>query len=108
MVARTMDADSIDLPYPVMVSDFDGTMTRHDFYQLAIEKLLPPDCPDFWQQYRAGSITHFEALRRYFAAIRGTEGEVLDVVRQMELDPAIADSVMMLSEANWRVIVTSA
>jgi hypothetical protein len=29
----------------VLVSDFDGTMTRHDFYRLAIEELLPPDVP---------------------------------------------------------------
>ena len=27
----------------VLVSDFDGTMTRHDFYKLAIESLLPPE-----------------------------------------------------------------
>jgi len=54
----------------VLVSDFDGTMTRHDFYKLAIESLLPPDTPDYWAEYRTGAITHFEALRLYFAAIR--------------------------------------
>ena len=57
-------------PYAVLVSDFDGTMTGHDFYKLVIESLLPPDTPDYWAMYRAGTITHFEALRRYFAAIR--------------------------------------
>jgi 2-hydroxy-3-keto-5-methylthiopentenyl-1-phosphate phosphatase len=30
----------------VSVSDFDGTMTHHDFYKLAVESLLPPDTPD--------------------------------------------------------------
>ena len=30
----------------VLVSDFDGTMTRRDFYKLAIESLLPADVPD--------------------------------------------------------------
>jgi 2-hydroxy-3-keto-5-methylthiopentenyl-1-phosphate phosphatase len=57
-------------PGGVLVSDFDGTMTRHDFYKLAIESLLSPDTPDYWAEYRAGTITHFEALRQYFAAIR--------------------------------------
>ena len=41
----------------VLVSDFDGTMTRHDFYKLAIESLLSPDTPDYWAEYRAGAIT---------------------------------------------------
>ena len=93
---------------PVLISDFDGTMTRHDFYELAIEKLLPADTPDYWADYRTGSITHFEALRRYFAAIRKTEEEVLAVVRQMEPDPGLSAAVAALRRAGWQVIVTSA
>lgn len=93
---------------PVLVSDFDGTMTRHDFYKLAIEQLLPPTTPDFWADYRAGTITHFEALRRYFAAIPGSEAEVWGVARRMELDPELPEAVRALHRAGWTVIVTSA
>ena len=61
------------MPFPlhrrILVSDFDGTMTRRDFYQLAVERLLPPDVPNYWAEYRAGRMTHFEALQAYFAAI---------------------------------------
>lgn len=92
----------------VLVSDFDGTMTRHDFYRLAVESLLPPDAPDHWADYRAGTITHFEALRRYFAAIRATEAEVLAVIERMELDPELPAAVADLRAAGWRVVVTSA
>ncbi len=48
----------------LLVSDFDGTMTRNEFYRLAIEQLLPSDCPDFWRDFREGKLTHFEALDR--------------------------------------------
>jgi 2-hydroxy-3-keto-5-methylthiopentenyl-1-phosphate phosphatase len=92
----------------VLVSDFDGTMTRHDFYRLAIDRLLPADTPDYWVQYRAGEITHFEALRRYFAAIRATRDEVMSLVRDMRLDPALPEAVRRLREAGWTVVVTSA
>lgn len=92
----------------VLVSDFDGTMTRHDFYKLAVEGLLPPDTPDHWADYRAGTVTHFEALRRYFAAIRASEAEVLAVVERMELDPELPAAVADLRAAGWRVVVTSA
>lgn len=92
----------------VLVSDFDGTMTQHDFYKLAIESLLPADVPDYWARYRTGEITHFEALRLYFAAIRKTEEEVLDVVRRMQLDPKLPSAVAALRQAGWRVVVASA
>jgi 2,3-diketo-5-methylthio-1-phosphopentane phosphatase len=95
-------------PTNVLVSDFDGTMTRHDFYKLAIEKLIPCVTPDYWSEYRRGTITHFEALRRYFASIRKSEAEVLAVVDEMELDPNLPTSVASLRRAGWSVVVTSA
>jgi len=102
------DTTPITASGPVLVSDFDGTMTRHDFYRLAIVKLLPANTTDHWAEYRSGKITHFEALRRYFAAIRKSEDEVLEVVRQMELDPGLRVAVETLRQAGWSVIVTSA
>ncbi len=92
----------------VLVSDFDGTMTARDFFKLAIQQLLPPDVTNFWQEYRTGRITHFEALQRYFAEIRCSEAEVLKVVDQMELDPDLPRAVADLRAAGWQVIVTSA
>src|SRR5262249_23092038 len=95
-------------PARVLVSDFDGTMTRHDFYKLAIESLLPPDTPDYWADYRTGAITHFEALRRYFAAIRSGREEGPAVVARVELDPNLRAAVAEVRGAGWKVIVTSA
>jgi len=92
----------------VLVSDFDGTMTRYDFYKLALESLLPADVPDYWAEYRGGAITHFEALRRYFAAIRVNEAEVLAVVERMELDPKLPATLNSLRLAGWKVVITSA
>jgi 2-hydroxy-3-keto-5-methylthiopentenyl-1-phosphate phosphatase len=92
----------------VLVSDFDGTMTARDFFKLAIQQLLPPDVTNFWREYRAGRITHFQALQKYFAEIRKSEAEVLNVVDQMELDPALPRVVANLRGAGWQVIVTSA
>jgi len=99
---------SEDTSRKVLVSDFDGTMTRYDFFKLAVEQLLPLEGPDFWSEYRAGQITHFEALRRYFAEIRATEAQVLAVVDQMELDPALPQAVAEVQQAGWTVLVTSA
>jgi 2,3-diketo-5-methylthio-1-phosphopentane phosphatase len=92
----------------VLVSDFDGTMTARDFFKLAIQQLLPPDVTNFWREYRAGHITHFQALQSYFAEIRKSEAEVVQVVDKMQLDPALPQAVSDLRKAGWQVIVTSA
>jgi 2,3-diketo-5-methylthio-1-phosphopentane phosphatase len=92
----------------VLVSDFDGTMTKRDFFKLAIAQLLPADVTNFWGQYRDGEITHFEALKRYFAEIGARQDEVLAMVDQMELDPRLPQAVEALRASGWQVVVTSA
>ena len=103
-----MSSQPSSTPSKVLVSDFDGTMTQHDFYKLAIELLLPRETPDYWVEYRAGTITHFEALRRYFAAIRATNEEVLAVLRKMNLDSGLSMAVEDLRQAGWQIVIASA
>jgi 2-hydroxy-3-keto-5-methylthiopentenyl-1-phosphate phosphatase len=91
-----------------LVSDFDGTLTRHDFFRLALERLVPPGLPNYWQEYRAGRLTHFEAMQRYYAAIRATETETLRVVEALELEPELAVWVGRLERAGWKLVIASA
>lgn len=92
----------------VFVSDFDGTMTRTDFYQLVAARLLPPGTPDYWTEYRAGRTTHFDALRSYFLAARSDEPALVDVYHEMRLDPDLRPGLLALREAGWSVVVASA
>jgi 2,3-diketo-5-methylthio-1-phosphopentane phosphatase len=91
-----------------LVSDFDGTMTRQDFYKLAVESLLPPEMPDYWGRYRAGEISHFEALQAIFASIQADEATVRGVVDRMEIDPELPRALRLLEQSGWEVVVTSA
>ena len=108
MTGATADRKGRPGQGPVLVSDFDGTMTRNDFYKLAVERLLPPDTPDHWAAYREGTLTHFEALQSYFAAIRASEDEIMVVVNAMELDLELPAAVASLRRAGWSVVVASA
>ncbi|MDL2316736.1 HAD-IB family phosphatase [Desulfovibrio sp. OttesenSCG-928-A18] len=98
----------MSMAHKILVSDFDGTMTAEDFYLLAVERLLQPEDLRFWQEYRMGRITHFTALQSIFRRIRAPEDTVLELIRDMHPDPALADSVAALHGAGWRVIVASA
>lgn len=92
----------------LLVSDFDGTMTRRDFYQVYAARLMPPDAPDFWVEYRAGRMTHFDALRAIFSYVPAGADTLLKLTDEMALDPALPDALAALRRADWEVIVVSA
>jgi 2,3-diketo-5-methylthio-1-phosphopentane phosphatase len=96
------------ITHRILVTDFDGTMTDRDFYSLVVEQLLPLNIPDHWVDYRAGKITHFEALQKYFSAIRSDEASVLQLLSQMKLDPNLTTAIAELEECGWKIVVASA
>jgi len=93
---------------PVLVSDFDGTMTKFDFFRLAQEQLTPPGMHDYWEDYQAGRITHFEAMRCIFSHIRVDEAILCDAIHRIELEPKLQEAVTHLQQAGWEIIVASA
>jgi 2-hydroxy-3-keto-5-methylthiopentenyl-1-phosphate phosphatase len=102
------DSGASRLAGPILVSDFDGTMTRHDFFRLVIERFLPPGAPDYWAEYRGGRLSHFEALRAIFAAAPAGEAALAELAVEMDLDPTLPEEVAALAASGWRVIVASA
>ncbi|MGF1581811.1 MAG: MtnX-like HAD-IB family phosphatase [Gemmataceae bacterium] len=101
------DLESSRSLQPLFVTDFDGTVTQHDFFKLAVEHLLPAETPDFWAEYRSKQITHFEAMRKYYAAIRKSEEDVLKIIEQMHPDPLLAEGVSELRQCGWEVVIVS-
>lgn len=93
---------------PVLVTDFDGTMTRYDFFRLAQARLVPPGTPDYWDEYLAGRMTHFAALQRIFAAIVADTSDMMEAARAMELDPRLHEAVERLQGHGWHIVIASA
>lgn len=92
----------------ILVSDFDGTMTRFDFYDLVCKAFPAILAAGYWQQYEAGTLTHFEALRNIFATIRAEEAQMKDIIRSMEIDAHLPSSVGKLHLRGWETVVASA
>lgn len=93
---------------PILVTDFDGTMTESDFYTLVVQRHTPPGALRHWSDFENGAITHFEALRRIFAEMRSTSEQIEAVLRDMRLDPQAPEAIGRLAKAGWRVVVASA
>lgn len=91
----------------ILVSDFDGTLTREDFYQLVMDRRFPPDAPNVWQEYLDGRITHFEVMRQTFLTAEPGEAELIELTRLMHLEPDLAAELDALRAAGWDVVVVS-
>lgn len=90
------------------VTDFDGTLTRQDFYNLFLEQLYPADAPDQWAAFSAGRITHFECLRNIYAHVPVGEAGLERFLDQIELPPNFPTLLASLHAAGWEVVIASA
>src|SRR5262249_17497355 len=90
------------------VSDFDGTVTRYDFFDRVRKRwpFRPRDDP--WENFVSGEITHFQALAEIFASIRATEAELLELADSMELDASFGKSARVLQDRGWEIVIASA
>ena len=94
-------------PGSSLVSDFDGTMTRHDFYRLTLDELVPPDI----RPLRGLSRRSENALRSAASDLRGDSGRRggrADVVRQSGAGSGLAEGLARLRGAGWEIVVASA
>jgi 2-hydroxy-3-keto-5-methylthiopentenyl-1-phosphate phosphatase len=95
-------------PRNLLVTDFDGTLTEFDFYEKALEHVDQRDMPDYWSQYSAGKITHFEAMKGIFSHIRCSRDEVEGIMDSLNIEPDLSVCLETLSESGWKVAIVSA
>jgi len=95
-------------PSRVFFSDFDGTMTDVDFFELVLKEMRPDLPGDPVAAFRRGDLALFEALRRIFAAIPLDEDAVLALLGKLAPDPLLAEDAARLVAAGWELHVISA
>jgi len=93
---------------PILVTDFDGTFTRRDFFDLILERHDPPAGHAAWRRFVAGEITHSEGIGGVFASLRTDAAGADALVAALDPAPGTADAVRALQEAGWEVVIASA
>lgn len=91
----------------ILITDFDGTLTRRDFYDLAVNRYLRDNCPDYWTLYATGRATHFEAMRGYFSHLDCGMRQMEELLDELTAGEGIAAAVAELREDGWEVEVVS-
>lgn len=92
----------------LVVSDFDGTMTGRDFFDLAWEQIDQSDLPDYWGEHEAGERSHFSALQEIYNRLQGGEKAIAALAEQAQLDPALPEAIERLRQKQWDVLIVSA
>lgn len=94
--------------HSLLVTDFDGTMTDVEFYQLALERYTPSETQYVWERYLRKELTVFETLQGIFSAIKASPAELTAALDDLKFDPGAAAAIGRLREAGWDVVVASA
>ena len=92
----------------VLVSDFDGTITTHDYFLRVLERSDSPEVHRYWDDLQSGKLNNFDALKAIFAHVSGGESELLEIGRETGIDEDLPQYVGRLEQAGWKVIVVSA
>jgi 2-hydroxy-3-keto-5-methylthiopentenyl-1-phosphate phosphatase len=90
-----------------LLSDFDGTFTRCEFYDLAMQAGLVRASQDYWTAYAEKRMSHFEAISGIFSHLECSEAAMLDLVSRMEPDPKAPEALRELAQAGWDAVIVS-
>lgn len=92
----------------VLVTDFDGTIIKKDFFFHIIEKLMTKEDAQPWEDYLARKITHFEALNRIFQKIHVSEEELNKIILEMPVEECFTELVEFSTENKIDIYIVSA
>lgn len=93
------------------VTDFDGTITKEDFFNLAVKRYFAGDnrCGlQPWQDFLDGKITHFQALNKIFNQVRDTKESFDALVDKIVIDDAFLKTVDLCRDAAIPMYILSA
>lgn len=69
------------------ISDFDGTLTDKDFYQIIIDKYLGNEGKNLYKKWRANEMLDIDFLGDIYKSIDRDERGILDDILSIPLDP---------------------
>jgi len=69
---------------------------------------MPASAPEYFERYRTGQLTHFEAMASYFSHAPENEAALQELLDRSEPDPGFVDAASILNAASWELIIVSA
>ena len=92
----------------VFISDFDGTITKRDFYWHMIDKYMPIEGIQWYQQWKKGEFLDIEFLSKVFNSINQTETQIIEDILQIPIDPTLLPFIQYIKNHGGDFIIVSA
>jgi 2-hydroxy-3-keto-5-methylthiopentenyl-1-phosphate phosphatase len=90
------------------ISDFDGTLTKKDFYKIMSEAYLKEDYLPLFKAWKNGEMKDREYLSYVFNNVKRSEDEILEDILNIPFDPFAKDFIETVKAAGGDFIVVSA
>ena len=92
----------------VFVSDFDGTLTAKDFYQMMIDDYLGDVGQTLYKEWRQGLHLDKDFLGKIYSTINREEDEILKDILRIEWDESAHEFIQKVRQCGGEFIILSA
>lgn len=92
----------------VFVSDFDGTLTEKDFYQMMIDDYLGDAGQTLYKEWRQGLHLDKDFLGKIYSTINREEDEILKDILRIEWDESAHEFIQKVRQCGGEFIILSA
>lgn len=92
----------------VFVSDFDGTLTEKDFYQMIIDNYLGEVGQALYKEWRQGLHLDKDFLGKIYSAMNREEAEIFEDILRIEWDESANELIQKVRESGGEFIILSA
>ncbi|OAT82484.1 2,3-diketo-5-methylthio-1-phosphopentane phosphatase [Bacillus sp. MKU004] len=89
------------------VSDFDGTITKKDFYQIVIDKYFN-EGKDLYNQWKSNEIKDIEFLASVFSSINQEEDIIIEDIKSIDIDEYVPTFIKNVQNSNGDFYILSA
>jgi 2,3-diketo-5-methylthio-1-phosphopentane phosphatase len=90
------------------MSDFDGTISKIDFFYYVIAKLLSVTDIQPWLDYQNGKIRHVEALTQIFKKIHLNKEDFHNLILELPIEESFVETVQYCRKNNIDFYIVSA
>ncbi|WP_201715049.1 MtnX-like HAD-IB family phosphatase [Rossellomorea arthrocnemi] len=89
------------------VSDFDGTISKKDFYHLVMEKYFK-EGQALFKKWKAGEMNDIDFLRTVFSSIHQDETQIIEDIHSLKIDDHVTSFIHKVQEQGGRFYILSA
>jgi len=89
------------------VSDFDGTISKKDFYHLVLEKYFE-EGQALYKQWKSGEIKDIDFLRQVFTSIHQEESQIIEDIHSLEIDEHVPSFIRKVQAQGGDFYILSA